>query len=117
VSLRQTFIVHLDDGSEHTVEADGRDFRAWEAWKGESVIGSSASLTRMAEWAYLAGRRQGLWNGTYEEWEPSAVDVDLKGAAVANPTNAAPSESNSSPLPSEQASAPRTGKSPAKKRS
>lgn len=115
MSLKQTFSVEMEDGSEYEVTADGRDFRAWEAWKGESVIGSDASLTRLAEWAYLAGRRQGLWNGKYEDWEPGCVGVTMKRSDAVRPTSGAPSERDSSPSQSEQESAPRTGKSRAKK--
>lgn len=115
MSLTQTLRVTLDDGSQHTVVVDGRDLRAWEAWRETSIFGTSSSLTRLAEWAYLSGRRNGLWNGTYEEWEPRAVDVDVITSDVAHPSQKAPSGSQSSPSPSEQESAPSSGKSRGKK--
>ena len=116
MSLRQTLEVELEDGSTQVVEVDARDFRKWEAWRGESMIGSSTTISRLTEWAYVAGTRHGYWNGTYEDWEPTCVDVGMVNASTADPTKKDRSGGNSSPSQSEQGSARGSGKSQAKKR-
>ena len=115
MTVKQTLRVELEDGSEHTVTVDGRDFRAWEAWRGVSMFKSDTTLMQLTEYAYLSGRRQGLWNGKYEDWEPTCVGVDFVAIDEVNPTQSAPMDDFSSLSPSEPASASESGKKRGKK--
>jgi hypothetical protein len=116
VTLRQTVRLDLESGETQTVTVDGRDLRAWEAWREASALDGRVTVTKLTEWGYLAGKRQGLWNGEYEDWEPTCIGVTPVATDVANPTQPGLSEDPSSPSPSEQGSARKTGKIQGKQR-
>lgn len=84
--MRQRIAVELVDPDEtYEVVADGRDVRAWEAAYDLSYIGTPLTLTQLAQVAHLAAVRQGLFAGTWQDFD--ARCTGSKGLA-ADPTGA-----------------------------
>lgn len=115
MSIRQTIEVELEDRDMVTVVVDGRDLRAWEAWRQESALSAETTYTKFTEWAYLAGVRAGHWNGKYEDWEPGCVGVRVVRTDAPNPTRKDRTGGPSSPSRSAAASPRSTGKKQGKK--
>ena len=117
--MRQTIHISMDDGAEYTVESDGRDIRAWESEYERSWFGP-ISFTKVAQVAYLAGKRTGVLNGTwpdYETFDAHCVDADGRpGSPVsANPTQRVHTDDSSALLPSDSTVSPRRSRTRARK--
>lgn len=98
--MKQSLIVEMDDGSTLDIDSDARDVRAWEAEYGQSWMKADMSFTTLAQLAYLAGRRTGVFNGrwpTYTSFDDHCVDARGRPIAplVANPTRQARTDDSS----------------------
>lgn len=113
--MKQRFTVTLDDPVvEFDVTSDGRDMRAWESWKEVAYFEARGSLTKFAELAYLAAKRTGEYDGTWEEFEarctgalpvkdnenPTEGEAPTPPAATADSSSTSPSKSASHQAPS-----------------
>jgi hypothetical protein len=100
-----TFKVSPDGGDPWQVVAESRDVLAWEkALKGRSFndLATNPTMAGLYGLAYAASRRQGLWEGTIQEFEAS-VDLqmvdDEEDEQEVDPTRPAPSAEPSSGSP------------------
>lgn len=85
-----------DGGDEFEVVAGTRDVLVWEkTGKGRSLQGFTDNLhmTDLYEMAYIAAKRQGLWDGNRADFEASMeldFEEEKEKSEEADPTSAAP---------------------------
>lgn len=87
------FRVVPDDGSAFELVADTRDVLVWEKTaKGRTMknLMEDIAITDMYRIAYIAAKRQGLYDGNQQEFEQSVV-IDLQNGESPDPTQAAAS--------------------------
>lgn len=106
-----TLTVTPDGGEPYTVTATSRDVMTWEkTTKGKSFVDliNEPTLTDLFKVAHLASWRQGLYTGSFQEFEKSCEVTGLmddeEDDEEPDPTRSVPSTDPSSPSPSEPAS-------------
>jgi hypothetical protein len=110
--MRFKLKVEFEDGTEHEIFADGRDVRKWEAAKNASVASEEfGSFTSMSELARFAMVRQGLYKGTWEEFDQVCTGVQELPREPLGPTRKGRTAAKSSPSPSTPESPSSTGRS------
>jgi hypothetical protein len=116
--MRQAIHVEMDDGATYDIDADGRDIRVWESTYDQSWFAGGLSFTRVAQVAFLAGRRTGVLNGAYPDYDAfDAHCVEARGRpapVVADPTP--PVRTDDSSVRSRTGSAPSRRSSKARDR-
>ncbi|GAA1549951.1 hypothetical protein GCM10009804_03170 [Kribbella hippodromi] len=113
-----TLKVTPDGGEPYTVTATSRDVLMWEKTtqgnKSFVDLVNAPNLIDLYKVAHLASQRQGLFPGSYQDFEASCeVDGETEDDPEPDPTQSAASTADSSSSPSEQASAPRSGRTKA----
>jgi hypothetical protein len=111
--MRIRFKVEFEDGSTHEVAADGRDIRKWEAAKGSSIASEEfGSFTSMSELARFAMVRQGIFSGTWEEFDQICTGLEeMPDEEPVGPTRKGRMATKSSPSQSTRGSQSSPGKS------
>jgi hypothetical protein len=71
-------VVLEEEGKERTetVTADSRDVRTWESENSDSFLSSTLSVTQISQLAFYAMRRTGLFKGSWDVFDASAIDVE-----------------------------------------
>lgn len=110
--MRFKLKVEFEDGTEQEFIADGRDVRKWEAAKNASVASDEfGSFTSMSELARFAMVRQGLYKGTWEEFDRDCIGVQELPQEPVGPTRKGRTAGRSSPSRSTQESQSSSGRS------
>jgi len=109
-----TLTVTPDNGEPFEVTATARDLLSWErTTKGNKSfvdLINDPNLVDLYRVAHLACWRQGLFTGTQKEFEDSCEVTGQAEDDDPDPTQSGASPEPSSDLPSEPASAPRSGR-------
>ena len=110
--MKQTIEVEMDDGVTYLIHADARDIRAWEAEHEKSWFREPLSFTTVTQVAFLAGRRTGVLNGQwsdYETFDKHCINAEgrRESSTIGNPTQKAPTEGSSASSRTNSTASPR----------
>lgn len=105
MAKHQKFEVEFEDGRTVEVTCDGRDWMFYEETSGESAVDLITNMRKVSTWyisSYAAMARQGLFEGTPEEFKEQVRFVMPLSDPTEQPdTPTAGSDNSASPSPSE----------------